>query len=243
VPGDNDTDPGIGISRFPDGRDAGNNLDDFVVARVTPGAANDLVAHDTVPTNWGNLLNQLDWVAVTWSADTLYLHLQARCEDSPNTNAIVGYLDIDYGAATGIHQWSELVDLDGGVQDTALKVHWDATFDSGFGAEFAFGTVGLRMPDAQWDPDAGWRRIHATTSPTSFDWYDTNIARMRLLGGPDQVRAVIPLSILGVSAGDRLGLFVRLVDADDPTGFSNQCLPQDDALLPAQVHTVLAFTL
>ncbi len=224
--------------RNPDGKEALASQVFEYVAKGTPvldgrvGTDWDetfLAAENAVPTDWGPGLNELARVYASYDDQFLYVGIQGRCEAQ---NTIVGYVDMDWGAGTGVADMETLTDTTGALDDafsSLLKVQ-----EFGFGAEWAFGTkgmaqvtgfVGLEQAPPEMD-FAGWRWLG---NPADLAWI---LAGGEVLTSVDEgsIETWIPLFTLfqqGVSPGGAtLALVIRLVN-NDGTATSNQALPAD----------------
>jgi len=181
---------------------------------------NDIASDWNAPDKHENELHEL-YVAV----DDSYLHVGVKgfCQA---TNAIVGWLDRDPGAGTGFAPAS-LTD-GGGALDNAISAPSVDVTVPGFGAEFAFGSVGMSATDKMSDK-AGWRAFFGApdVGPGNFAWLEAPVA---VSADAQALLASLPLSTLssGMTGGKLdVGLFVRIVNADGNAA-SNQCLPGQD---------------
>ncbi|HOU54567.1 MAG TPA: IPT/TIG domain-containing protein [Myxococcota bacterium] len=176
-------------------------------------------ANSTSSWGTGNRLEAL-WVAV--DDQNLYLAMQGTCESD---NAIVAFLDRDFGQGTGLTNLTVLTDGTGAL-DNALSCGLTVTVP-GFGADKAMGTKGMASftctdPGNQVGGDAaGWRDL---ATPADLGWDCGQVTT-----GTGVVEAQIPLATFfggsGIPAGGRrIAIVVRLVNHD---GFatSDQALP------------------
>jgi len=179
------------------------------------------VAEGNTTSLWGTG-NRLEGLWVALDDTHLYLGIQGTCEPD---NAIVAFLDRDFGSGTGLADLTRLTDGTGAL-DNAISCGLKVTA-AGFGADKAMGTKGMASftctdPDNQAGGDAaGWRDLG---NPQDLGW-DCGA----VVTGTGVVEASIPLaSFLGgggiPSGGRRVALVVRLVNHD---GFvpSDQAIP------------------
>jgi hypothetical protein len=166
---------------------------------------------------------------VAYDATNLYLGVQGACEA---TNAIVAYLDVDYGAATGVQNPLDLKDNAGAVDDAIAGVLKSA--DAKIGLDFAFASIGMggfEGVDLIKSTAAGWRNLAVAGD---FGWLP---AAVKTSAGA--VETAIPLATLypnGVpAAGVTLKYVIALGNANG-AAVSNQFLPSQDA--PPDATTV-----
>ena len=157
---------------------------------------------------WANNSVTLSYAA--YDKDNLYIGVESDCEP---LNGIVVYVDVDYGAKTGVQNPSELKDNDNSdnsvddVLSSVLKVS-----DGGFGIDFGFATLGMKsffgktLADSK---EAGWRGMK---NPANFDWVLGQVVAQSGSG----VEASIPLATLfpnGVPAkGTEVAFFAAVVN-------------------------------
>lgn len=196
-------------------------------------------AQNSAESLWGP--NRLLGLSATWTQSNLYLWLSAEAEPQ---NAVVLYLDTDYGQSTGVTNLS-------GVGEGALQDNQGSVDDAingtlqlqaeGFGAEFAFGSLGLSTSDNGFQDNVGWRLIAG--HPEDFAWIDTSETPISQLDD-GRLQLILPWSTLYGTAqppeGARLGLFVRLTNVGGAVYDNAQTLPMDDPEAPAQVQRVLS---
>ncbi len=183
------------------------------------------VATTDLPPDWGAGLNELHRVWLAYDADMLYVAIEGRVEGPPVDNALVAYLDLDMGNATGVADTTELTDNAGnGDLDDALS-GLAATTAAGFGADVAAGTVGGASfeagPDLSGAAKAGWRGL---ASPNDLAWLAGSVVT-----GEGFVEMAIPWGELLGSALDAprtLAGFVRLTNHYG-NAYAVQALPQD----------------
>ncbi len=182
------------------------------------------VAENTVESNWDPALNHLDALYAAFDDQYLYLGMAGVSEWN---NYVVGYVDIDFGAASGTADMLALSDNDGdGDLDDALSNTLHVTA-GGFGADFGWGTRGLasfQMGDALGNATyVGWRKLGL---PYDLAWLQGSVICQQA-----SCEAAIPLATL--FAGDvpqsltPMALFAKLIDRyGDLGGVSNQTLPE-----------------
>jgi hypothetical protein len=184
-----------------------------------------LVATTSLAPDWGAGKNELKALHVAFDDTYLYVGVSGVVE-APN--AIVGYVDRDFGAGTGYADMNALSDntdtLDNAVSSKVVVTA------AGFGADRAFGTKGMASvtESSAWpDTDkAGWRDL---TQPGNFGWDAASVVTKP--GGTD-VEAAIKLDTLFAAAtpavGSTLAIVVRILSADGQYT-SAQALPQATA--------------
>jgi len=195
-----------------------------------------LAGQNNAGSDWGQ--NHMDSLHVCFDDSNLYLGLTGWV-DSGFGNAIVVYIDVDYGPATGVANMNTLTDTDGAI-DNAISSKCNVTA-GGFGAEFAVGTVGMAGVDAgSLVGEAGLRRFVSPGTPDNFDWLASTVVT-----SPTGVEAAIGLDVLlgGLPVeGVRLAVFARLLNADGQF-LSNDTLPLDNPAAPDEVGNVFVFDL
>lgn len=203
-----------------------------------------LVAVNPEPSPWGPALNALRSLRVAWDDDRLYLGIEGVIE---RQNAIVVYIDRDYvpgAAATGVSRFSTLSDGAGALDD-ALSSAIESV-PQGFGAELAWGTLGmLRKGAAEVRADVGLRDIACPRCAGDFGWVQGDAVAC-VAGPAGGCEVSIPWSAVFGASGrpplPRLGLFVRLTNATGATFAPGQCLPPQGPSAPAAVTSVLALS-
>jgi len=193
-----------------------------------------------VESNWDPDLNHLDKLYLAFDSQFLYVAVGGSCEP---LNYIIGYLDVDYGQASGVADMLALSDNGGdGDLDDALSNTLKVSVD-GFGAEFGFGTrgmssfqMGTTLSGAVF---VGWRELEL---PYDLAWVQGSV-----MGSGAGLEAAVPLETLfpgGVPLeGVEVTAFVKLVDRyGDLVGISNQTLPgffdEDDPTLVGGVSSM-----
>lgn len=189
-----------------------------------------LAVNDT-ETDWGVGLNEMTELRVAWDDQALYVGIDGTCEAD---NAIVFYLDVDYGAGSGVADATTIGDSDGAL-DIALG-GTAVVSDSAFGGDWGGGTKGMASVAAgALSGDAGWRLLF---NIGDLGWFEGAVA-----SGP-AVEASIPMATIlpgGVpGSGATLAIFARLGNRDGEF-LSNQTLPPDDPAAPADVSLVATF--
>ena len=201
------------------------------VLKFTPTVDGDLaewelpyqVATNSVVSDWDLDSNALSSLHLAYDDDYLYVGVSGYAEAA---NYILGYVDVDYGAGTGVADMSGLMDNDGGGDlDDALSSVLQVTA-MGFGAEFGFGSRGTEDNPTMQDlsTDVGWRGL----SPVeNFPWFQGI-----LLHGDVGFETALPMSTVLAGAaippgGVTLAIAIKLSGPYGGTaGMSNQCLPE-----------------
>ncbi len=202
-----------------------------------------LAAVDERASDWGG--NYLSSLYASFDDDNLYLALTAWVDPSAG-NAVVIYIDTDYGTGSGVTDTNQLVDDQGfrdqpGLDDaisSRLKV-----LAPGFGAEFAVGTQGMDDVDMQdTEPQflvfAGLRSLDDTAE---FTWLPASVKTSVPEPSQGSIEIAIPWDSLFENGlrpgGARLAVFARLVSRDGEH-LANATLPPDDPDAPDQVNAV-----
>lgn len=180
-------------------------------------ALNDVLSNwnDAIDTSKINELSQL-WVA--YDASNLYVGLQGSVEKQ---NAIVCYLDVDFGGGTGSSSPSSITDSSGAV-DNALG-NLLSSDNSSIGLDFAFATVGMGSfagGDLGGSTSAGWRGL---SNLSDLAWLQGVV-----LTSGKSVEASIALSVLypgGIPDGGSLLKIACGISNKDGSAVSNQSLP------------------
>ncbi len=201
------------------------------VPRMTPAVDGDLqdwpeefrIGTNDIESNWDPALNHLESLFAAFDDQYLYLAVAGVCEAN---NYIVGYLDLDFGADSGVSDMLALSDNGGdGDLDDALSnvLHVDV---AGFGADHAWGSRGMASfqqgDGLENSKFVGWRQLGL---PYDLAWVQGAVHCSA--GGCE---AAIPLATL---YGDKLptaltavALFARVTDRyGDLGGVCNQALP------------------
>ena len=180
------------------------------------------VAENTLATDWGSD----DWLQAIFAGsdgETLYIGVLGKTQDAGfGKNAMVLYLDTDFGAGTGLSDAGIVTDTDGAPDDALGGVLQISA--EGFGAEFGLATLDLAdywpAADDAATAEAGWRRLD---DPTNLGWLE----EAPVIGGEVALEASIPLSDLyGDPAGlpRTLAITARIVSGNGDFA-SNQALP------------------
>lgn len=181
-----------------------------------------LVATTSIEPDWGAGKNELKALYVAFDDTYLYVAVSGTVESN---NAIVGYLDRDFGAGTGYSDMKALSDVTGAL-DNAISSKLVVNV-AGFGADYAFGTKGMASvtESSTWPEtdNAGWRDF-TYPGPGDFGW-KAGVVKC----GDGAVEAAIRLETLFSSAlpqnGSMIGLVVRILNSDGLYA-SAQALPQ-----------------
>ncbi len=204
----------------------------------------------TLPSAWGP--NELRELYLCYDDRALYLAVRGSVETSPMgspANAIVVYIDRDYGSATGISLFSALNDRSGAL-DTALSSAFTLTAGAGaFGVEGAFGVAGLRtITSMSSDETQGWRLFWPTTAVpdrrTNFAYVVTGVSTQcqDRAGTMDDV-CETSIAWTSLFEGPRpatttIALFARIVNGAGDNS-PDQTLPFDMPATPRSISRVL----
>jgi hypothetical protein len=153
-------------------------------------------------------------------SDGRRLHVAVTGLVSPDA-AVVGYVDLDPGAGTGVKDM-DAIDPAGGQLDQALSCPL-VTGEAGLGAELAFGTAGAWSAPEEGSEEAGWRDV---SDPARVRWLPGALS-YRLATGSLETSVELPRA----GVGSEVALAVRLVSLDG-SRLSNQTLPPDDPRRP-----------
>jgi len=155
---------------------------------------------------------------VAFDDDRLYVGVQGTMDA---TESIVLYLDVDDGQSTGVSDMSTLLDNTGSLDDAISGTLTVSA--TGFGAEFAAGSIGGAQVDEALDDAAGWRGL---ANLADLAWL-TGTVKV----GQDALEFSVAKSVLwptGVpAAGARVAIVVKLLKDAYGVAYSNQTLPQD----------------
>jgi hypothetical protein len=189
-------------------------VDGVIGAGEYPAATK--IATNSVESTWG-AGNVLSTLYAGFDAANLYVAIEGTTEAA---NAMVVYVDRDFGASTGAANMGMLSDNDGAV-DASLQGGLDVTV-AGFGADIGAGTIGMQSIKAAdgLSDVAGWRGL----SPSdNFAWLAGDV-----VAGDGVVELAIPLGALyptGVPAsGGAVAIVVRITYYGD--NYANQSLPE-----------------
>jgi hypothetical protein len=177
-----------------------------------------VLADNDTATTWGTGLNELGSLYAAFDANNLYIAVTGKSEAN---NAVVVYIDTDFGAGSGPAQMTTLSDNDG-ILDDALSGTLSVDV-AGFGADFACGSVGMAS-FSQGSPlgganAAGWRKLDPLNN---FPWLDGNAIASGALEFSLPLSALFPSGV--PKAGVEVGLVVRLGNQFG-SAYSNQSLP------------------
>ena len=157
---------------------------------------------------------------VAFDGNNLYLGILGLCDTA---QTILAYIDIDYGAGTGISDTEDLSDNAGSLDD-AISGTLVMT-DTSFGAEFAAGTIGMATVNDGLDDSAGLRELDP---PSDFPWFTSTVSTTT-----EFIEIAIPLSHLwpgGIpETGAHVGVVVKLLKDSFGVEYSNQTLPEDSS--------------
>ena len=172
------------------------------------------VSTNAVATDW-SATDELNQLYFAYDDARLYLAIDGG---SSIGNAVVLYLDTDYGSGTGIRSGSGLTDVTGEF-DNAVSGGFTVA-DTAFGAEWAVGTKSMTVKTlGSFNDMAGLRNIVINTG--NFSWYDQE----ELAVGTQVIEIAIPFSVLGLTTGTRQVAVFALISAWDGLAYSNQSLP------------------
>jgi len=180
-----------------------------------------LLANNELESEWTED-NTLRALYVTHDATHLYIAIDGECSGLEGANALLLYIDTDFGEGTGLTDTSTLTDSDHPVDDALGGV---LSFTaSGFGAEFAFASLNMMsyVPGAG-DPAesmAGWR---ALSPADDLPW----LTSAALYASGNAIEAMIPLEeLLGPPSGlDHTLAFIARISNADGGYLANQALP------------------
>jgi len=201
------------------------------------------VADNSLESNWDPAKNRLDHLYVGYDSAHLFVGIDGYPEQSHSkpANALIAYVDVDFGAQTGF-QPVEIKD------ESICMVFGDECLDdaltnslvvttAGFGADFAFGTVNRGWYDGESDISesnfAGWRRLNALDEQ---EWVKGAVMATQDVdcnypaGLFCSVEASIPLDTLfpeGLTETTKVAIFVKIVNSTGEYA-SNQALPEQD---------------
>jgi hypothetical protein len=201
---------------------------DGIIGGDWPAGA--IVVRNDVPSAWGPTLNALRSVRVAWDANRLYLGVEGTVEA---TNAMLVFIDRDYlpgAAATGVTAISTLTDGMGSLDNSISCNVTEAPL--GFGTDMVWGTRGMLSKAATALSDSiGLRDVSCSGCAGDFRWTMGDTAAC-VGGATPACEVAIEWTALYGGARPpvpRIGLFVRITDAEGASLANNQCLPQQDA--------------
>ncbi len=192
-------------------------------------------AQNGVVTAWGAGKNELKTLWVAYDKANLYLGIAGTCEAN---NAIVAYLDVDYGANTGVTGPVQLQDNSGAVDDAIASAAKGA--DPKISLDFAMATIGMGSfegADLSKSTAAGWRGLQ---KPNDFAWLAGTVKT-----GAGAIEASVAIKSLypqGIPAGGAELRIVVVLGNAIGSAVSNQFVPeqtgQPDALTWTQTLAV-----
>ncbi|HUU01655.1 MAG TPA: IPT/TIG domain-containing protein [Myxococcota bacterium] len=203
-----------------------------------------LAGSNAVGSDWGD--NHADELYVAFDDGNLYLGIRGWV-DFQAGNAIVAYIDTDFGPGSGIANMNDLSDdfgIDGAPGFDAAVSSIAAVSVQGFGAELAAGTLGMAEIEAGDEDPAHWVLAGARgfSDPADFGWLPG--VTLRTSQDNQAIEMAIPVSVLLGGPipqdGAHLALFVRLVNHHGEY-LSNDTLPLDDPSAPEDVGQVFVF--
>lgn len=204
-----------------------------------------LVGENAPGSNWGD--NHADRLYLAYDDENLYLGIEGFVEATSNTNAIVAYLDIDFGPATGVADMNALSDdtgLPGGSPGLDAAISSICVVNvGGFGADFAAGTLGMAAIERADDGPERWNLagLRGLQPGDDFPWLASTV---RTSVTNQVVEMALPWQVMLGGAlppsGLRAALFVRLLNSDGQY-LANDTLPADDPLNPQEVNQVVVF--
>ena len=129
--------------------------------------------------------NELHKLYVAFDSDSLYIGIDGK---SDGEHYIIGYMDVDYDAATGPTGYRDMTALTDNSGNGDLDDALSSTFivnNTKFGADFGFGTLGMQSfhsgDDLGTSTSAGWRSLvmtdqwSPTVPPNNLYWLDSNV--------------------------------------------------------------------
>lgn len=234
----------------PDGQDASLPSAVTFVNRFTPmvdgsnSEWNALLQVGTNPliSNWDASKNKLADMYASFDDTNLYILINGYCE---SYNYILCYIDMDYGASSGVAQMAWLSDNSGnGDLDDAFSNVLEVSV-SGFGADWGFGSRGMASfaqgSDLAGSTYVGWR---AMGTPYNLPWFQGSVKC-----STNACEATIPLATVlpgGIPvAGTQVALFAKITDRyGDSGGISNQTVPEYyNTSNPKEIKAVADFLL
>ena len=199
-----------------------------------------LVAQGEAGSNWG--ANFADRLYLAYDQQNLYLGIAGFVESN---NAIVVYLDVDYGRGTGVADMKTLSDNWGVDSNFGLDNAVSSIVEAhagGFGAEYAAGTLGMAGIEASDDGPQRWNLagLRKLQPADNFSWMGG--ATVRTSAVNKVLEMSLPWSVLtgSLPSGSKVALFVRLLNSDGQY-LSNDTLPPDNATRPDVVNQVFVF--
>jgi hypothetical protein len=172
-------------------------------------------------------MNALRALRLAWDDANLYVGVSGVVEA---TNALVMFIDRDAAtSSTGLRAPSAITDGTGALDD-ALSCAIDAT-PAGFGAELAWGTVGMqRKAGTELRPDIGLRDLTCSRCAADLGWVvgDTAVCAS---GGTPGCEVAIPWTAIYGPSGrpprPSLALVARIANRDGSAVAPEVSLPRD----------------
>lgn len=180
------------------------------------------VAVNTVPSSW-TPANELTSLYVAFDDTSLYVGIDGTVGTD---NAIVAYLDTDFGAATGVTDTATITDQSGAFDATVggSAGVGSLTFNvTGFGADFVFGSKGMSEALAALTDTAGLRGL---SNPGDLPWILATVD-----AGSHALECALPLADLFTTipaTGVQVALVLKIADPDGQS-FADQTLPEEAA--------------
>ncbi|MCB9739437.1 MAG: IPT/TIG domain-containing protein [Deltaproteobacteria bacterium] len=196
-----------------------------------------IMAQNEGSSSWSN--NAVGQLWAAYDKTNLYIGVTGNVEKN---NAIVVYVDVDYGAGTGTKSPIDLKDNTGALDD-AIASNFVVN-DTQFGADFALATLGLQSfssGNPAESTGAGWRDLK---NVNDFAWLGATVFALANKG----LEAEIPLATLfpnGVPAkGTRVALFAVVTNNDGSVApDSGVTPPQDNPATALTINKVAWFDL
>ncbi len=195
-----------------------------------------LLGMNTNASTWEN--NSVSTLHAAYDKDNLYVGIAGSVESQ---NAIVVYIDVDYGQGTGVQNPADLKDNSGQLDDAIASK--TTCSDAKFGADFAVGTVGMvsfTSGVAGDSASAGWRNLSNTSD---FAWLTAPVYAQ----AGKALEASIPLATLfpnGIPAkGTRVALFAVVTNKSGDAAPEGGVTPGQDGAKAFEVMTVAWFDL
>jgi hypothetical protein len=188
------------------------------------------IAVNTKPSPWGPDY-RLEALRVCQDAAGLYLGITGTVAAD---NAIVLYVDRDYGEGTGTLP-TEVRDVTGWLDQAFSRWPFEVTLP-GFGAEFGWASIAMASKDGGVASDE--IGVRGLIPPDNLIWYAADVTRC-LAGSSCEV--LIPWSIIypeGRPANARLALFVAIAAYGGEAALSTK-LPEQDTTEQWTVDTVV----
>ncbi|MFH2005174.1 MAG: IPT/TIG domain-containing protein [bacterium] len=196
--------------------------------------AGHLVATNSILSSWTST-NELRELYVAFDDTTLYVGIDGTVNVD---NAIVAYLDVDFGSATGVTDTDVITDQTGAFDATVggHPVNGSLQFAiAGFGADFVVGSKGMNEVFSNLSDNAGWRGL---SNPSDLAWLTGTVD-----AGTHLLECSIPIATLwpgGVPTGGvAVAIVVKIADPDGQT-FADQTLPEEAATSTVTQHYVFS---